>query len=202
MTRKDVRPRHRLGAATRTDAILHAAAELFARSPYPLVSVADIAQAADASEALVFRYFGTKADLYAQVVARGARQLADAELEAIAALHPNTPVQAKLRAALVIYLDHIASHPKTWAANNGGTGEPPEAVLARAAARQDHIDALTRLLAPNTSARHRYSLWGYLGFLDAACLAWVRAGCPASDRGPIIEAALGSLEGALGDWSA
>ena len=26
------------------------------------------------------------------------------------------------------------------------------------------------------------------------------AGCPAADRGPLVEAALGALQGALGDW--
>ena len=202
VARKDTRPRHRLDAVTRTDEILQAAAELFARLPYALVSVADIARTADASEALVYRYFGTKAELYAQVVARGAEKLALAERSAVMALHPNTPVKAKLRAALVVYLDHIASHSDTWAANTGSTGEPPEAVTARTAARQHHVDALAGLLAPNPSVRHRYALWGYLGFVDAVCLEWVRSECRTSDRNPIIEAALGALEGALGDWAA
>ena len=34
----------------------------------------------------------------------------------------------------------------------------------------------------------------------AACQAWVDAGCPERDRHPLTEAALGALEGALGDW--
>ena len=199
VARKDLRPRHRLGAATRTDEILAAAAGLFARLPYALVSVADIARAADASEALVYRYFATKAELYAQVVARGAEKLALAERAAIMALHPNTPVKAKLRAALGVYLDHVASHSATWVA---ATGEPPEAVTTRTAARQHHVDALAGLLTPNPSARHRYALWGYLGFVDAVCLEWVRSECRTSDRNPIIESALGALEGALGDWAA
>ena len=51
-------------------------------------------------------------------------------------------------------------------------------------------------------ARHRYALWGYLGFIDAACLHWVERGCPDEERWGVIDAALGALEGGLGDWAA
>jgi hypothetical protein len=38
---------------------------------------------------------------------------------------------------------------------------------------------------------------GYLGFLDAACLAWVDAGCPVTEREPLVATAVGALRGAL-----
>jgi len=202
MPRKDVRPRLRLGVETRTDAILAAATECFSRSSYSDVSVADIARIADASEALVYRYFGTKSALYARLVAQAVHQLADAQREAVAALHPNTPVQAKVRAALGVYLDHVATHPRTWAAGYDASGEPPEATAIRATAQRAYVDALAQMLRPNPGVRHHYALWGAVGFLNAACLEWVRGGCPPSDRGPVIEASLGALEGALGDWAA
>ena len=58
------------------------------------------------------------------------------------------------------------------------------------------------LRGPGEQARHRYALWGYLGFIDAACLHWVERGCPDEERWGVIDAALGALEGGLGDWAA
>ena len=49
-------------------------------------------------------------------------------------------------------------------------------------------------------SRTSFALWGYLGFLDDACLRWVHAGCPDDQRHSLVDAALGCLEGALGDW--
>ena len=56
--------------------------------------------------------------------------------------------------------------------------------------------------AARAEARHRYALWGYLGFIDAACLHWVERGCPDEERWGLVDAALGALEGGLGDWAA
>ena len=72
----------------------------------------------------------------------------------------------------------------------------------RARARSDYVERLGRLLGPGEQARHRYALWGYLGFIDAACLHWVERGCPDEERWGLIDAALGALEGGLGDWAA
>ncbi|MBI5027533.1 MAG: TetR/AcrR family transcriptional regulator, partial [Actinobacteria bacterium] len=36
--------------------------------------------------------------------------------------------------------------------------------------------------------------------LGAAAQQWASDGCPDNDRAPLVESALGSLEGALGDW--
>ena len=81
-------------------------------------------------------------------------------------------------------------------------GEPASAAPIREAARRAYVDRLRSLLAPSEQARHEYALWGYYGFLDAVCLRWVDRGCPADDRWSVIDAALGALEGALGDWAA
>ena len=72
----------------------------------------------------------------------------------------------------------------------------------RARTRCDYVKRLQDLLVPSTQARHDYALWGYFGFIDAAALRWVGKGCPEEDRWALIDAALGALEGALGDWAA
>ena len=80
--------------------------------------------------------------------------------------------------------------------------EPAAGAAVRVAARRDYADRLESLLGPSAEGRHDYAVRGYLGFVDAACRRWVDHGCPDDEREPLIAAALGALEGALGDWSA
>lgn len=197
--RTDRRPRQRLDIQQRRETILEAAGRCYAGAPYAEVSVADIATAADASPALVFHYFGSKAGLFAAVVEASIEQLRSRQAAADAALSPGVPARDRVRASLLVYLDHIADHPAAWAAPLTGSGEPAEAVAVRRQARAEYVRSLAALLAPDTT-RHEYALWGYFGFLDQACLHWVEAGCPHDQRHAIVDAALGALEGALGDW--
>lgn len=197
--RTDRRPRQRLDTQQRREAILEAAGRLYATASYPEVSVAEIAEAAEASPALVFHYFGSKAELFAEVVSTSIGRLRAAQAAADAALSPGVPARDRVRASLLVYLDHIASHPAAWAAPLSGAGEPVEAVVVRREARAEYVRTLASLLPPD-SVRHEYALWGYFGFLDQACLHWVELGCPEQHRHSLVDAALGALEGALGDW--
>ncbi|MGO9976885.1 MAG: TetR/AcrR family transcriptional regulator [Solirubrobacteraceae bacterium] len=199
-SRTDRAPRRRLDVDQRREAILAAARSLYAKAPYPEVSIAQIAWAAGASPALVFHYFGSKASLYAAVVDAAVQTLADAQRTANAHFDQGASARDRVRASLLVYLDHIATHPITWAAPLLGGEEPREAVDVRHRARAGYVAALRDLLKPPTWARHDYALWGYFGFLDQACLHWVQTGCPDTDRHALIDAALGALEGALGDW--
>lgn len=198
-SRPDRAPRRRLDVDERRGAILTAARSLYAKAPYPEVSIAQIAQAAGASPALVFHYFNSKAALYAAVVDAAIEALADAQRAAQAQLDPGVSVTDRVRASLRVYLDHIATHPSTWAAPLLGGEEPREALDLRQRARARYVVALRDLLKPANGARQDYALWGYFGFLDQACLRWVEAGCPDTERRALIDAALGALQGALDD---
>jgi AcrR family transcriptional regulator len=66
--------RRRDAAATRA-ALLAAAAELFAERGFDRTTVRDIATAAGVNQALVFRYFGSKDELFAAVMATRSREL-------------------------------------------------------------------------------------------------------------------------------
>lgn len=179
-----------------------AAAAAFAAHPYDQVAIATIATDAGASEALIYRYFAGKADLYAKVVQLAIDDLLARQAEALAGLGAGSSARDRVRASLLVYLDHIVDHPTGWAAPLLATSmEPEPAAVIRQDARRDYIDRLRTLLAVDQSARHEYALWGFYGFLDAACLRWVATGCPQDDRWSLIDAALGALEGALGYWS-
>lgn len=202
MNRPDRAPRRRLDVDARRAAILTAARDAFTRARYADVVVGRVAEAAGASPALVFHYFGSKSGLYEEVV-RGAIEGLEARQQAAdRALGEHVSARDRVRTTLGVYLDHIAAHPDAWAAPLLGGEEPPGVVALRQDARERYVAGLRSWLglAGDDWPRHDYALWGYFGFLDQACLAWVGAGCPAERRDGLIEASLGALEGALGDW--
>ena len=203
MARIDRKPRQRLDPDSRRSSILGAAAHAFATRPYSDVKISAIAAAAGASNALVYRYFENKEDLYVEVVLLTIDDLRTTQAAALAALPSGAPIRDRIRAASIVYLDYIAQHPEAWAMPiRQPGGEPSGAAHLRTQARRDDVAALTSLLSPSTQPRHEYALWGFFGFLDTACLRWVDDGCPNEHQWPLIDAALGALEGALGDWAA
>lgn len=198
MTRQDRRPRQRMDPAARQSAILAAAADAFAERPYDEVSVAAVAEAAGASQALVFRYFGSKAGLFAAIVEAAIDLLAAQQQAALATLPADASVTERLRASTLVYLGHIAHYPVGWSEPLRGAHEPSAVIEIRRRAREAYVRALAELIGDTAEGRGDYALWGYFGFLDAAALRWVDRGCPDEHREPLVAAALDALEGALG----
>lgn len=198
MPRSDRRPRKRLSPEERRTAILGAAAAAFARAPYDQVSVAGIAADAEASEALVHRYFAGKAELYTEILAAAVRNLLERQRQADIELGPQTPARRRLATSLEVYLDFIANASEGWAAlrRNPHDG-PPAAALLQARTRAHYVSLLRSVLNLTPNRQQDQALYGYLGFVDAACLAWVDDACPDEDRPMLIATALGALEGAL-----
>lgn len=194
-------PRVRLDPAERRDSILAAAEPAFGEHPYLEVSMASIGRAAGVSEGLVFRYFPNKADLHAACVERVLNRLADAQQERLAELPVDAPARDRIRTTIEVELDQLAATPRDWATVSlSGINDPTPTQLVRQRVRSRHIAALDELLPGGPSRRRQAAIVGYLAFLDGACAAWVDQGCRADERCPLIEASLGALEGALGDW--
>lgn len=186
--------RRRLPVEQRRAQILDAAGELFAENGYNAVSTHAVADALGVSEGLLFHHFPSKAEMYAAVVARRLERLDAAMTRAAAELPPNSSKRDTVRALIITYLDHIAEEPLSWAAVTRGD-TPAEAQFVGIERRDGVVDKLLVLVGDRPIA-----VSGFLGFVQAVCLDWVDAGCPAEAREPIIAAALGALEGALGDW--
>lgn len=198
MPRKDRRPRQRLGEPARRDAIFGAAAAAFAAAPYAQVSVARIAAAANASEALVHRYFGSKCDLYLGVVRHAISALLDRQRAADENLGPRASARDRIAASIGVYLDFVSETSTGWAAPlRSPAAEPPEAEPLRQRSRLAYVRLLRTVLELPPDSTLDYALHGYLGFIDAACVAWVDAGCPAADRDRLTNQALGALLGSL-----
>lgn len=68
-------PRRRRDSAATRAALLEAAAELFAERGFDQTTVRDVAANAEVNQALLFRYFGSKQELFAEVLNRHSRQL-------------------------------------------------------------------------------------------------------------------------------
>lgn len=199
--RTDRLPRQRLDADTRRETILSEAASAFRAAPYAEVKVADVATGAAASPALVYRYFGTKPGLYAAVLERAAEDLAARQAAALSAVDGGAPIRDRVRALLEAYVDHVAADPTSWSNPLIGGDDPPEAIAVRRGVTDRTVDDLRAVLNLSDDwARDEYALRGYLGFVDQACLHWVSAGCPDDQRWAVVEASLGALQGALGDW--
>lgn len=200
-SRNSDRPaRRRLSVAQRSETILAAAAQLFGAASYDSVSMSNIAKASQSSEALVFHYFGSKAELYAKLVENAVTELESNQDAAQAALAQGVPVRDRVRATIEVYLDFVASQPVSWAFPLRGGAEPAQARQVRDEAREAYVRRLRELLGVRSWMRHDYAVAGFFGFLDQACLRWVDRDCPPDERESIIAATLGALEGALGDW--
>src|SRR3954449_10581647 len=102
----DSRPgRRRLSVDARRDELISAALELFSDRPPEDISIDDVADAAGASRALVYHYFGGKQELYLAALHSAAQRLSDL-LEP-----PSTgrPIE-RLAVSLHRYFDFVEDH--------------------------------------------------------------------------------------------
>lgn len=194
-------PRRRLNPAERRAAILTAAGEAFRTAPYEEVRISAIARAAGASDALLYRYFNNKEELYAELVGQALDAAAAHRETVLRELPAGSPVRDAVRAVILSHLDHLADRGALLPLGRTGA-EPRTATELRAHAEAALLGQLRGLLNPSQQARHEFALRGFLGFLDNAGRYWMDRGHPAELRHPLVDAALGSLEGALGDWGA
>ncbi|MFY9262664.1 MAG: TetR/AcrR family transcriptional regulator [Actinomycetaceae bacterium] len=195
--------RRRLDPDQRREAIFEAARAEFATTPYSQVKIGDIAAASGSSPALIYRYFAGKDGLYAEVMRVGYERLAVQQESALAALPPNTSVRDHVRTIVQTYLDFVAENRESWGMVIRQSGAEPASVgEIRDLAREARIAQLRGVLASSENRRHEMAICGFYGFVDAVLGDWVASGCPDDDRAPLIETALGALQGALGDWAA
>lgn len=111
--------------------ILACAIKLFGERPYSAVSTTELAQEAGVARGLINHYFGTKRDLYLEVV----RQMVTFPENAVEHL-PKGSLAERVDGAVAWFLDVVSLHPKTWLAAIGaeGVGDDPEVerILAEA----------------------------------------------------------------------
>jgi AcrR family transcriptional regulator len=163
----------RLEADARREQILACAVQLFGERPYADVSTTDIARAAGVARGLLNHYFGTKRELYLEVV----RQMV--QLPGIDATIVSTgSLRTRVERSVDWFLDTVGVHGKTFVAvtGAGGIGDDPEIEQILAAA--DDFAARKVLEAVGITARQRQRavVRSYGGLVKAAVREWVRDG--------------------------
>jgi AcrR family transcriptional regulator len=162
----------RLEPDARREQILECAVRLFGERPYAAVSTSDIAREAGVARGLLNHYFGTKRDLYLEVVRTLVLlpDLADARVA-------SGPLKLRVQRSVEWFLDVVSVHAKTFVAVTGaeGVGDDPE--IERILAEADDAAARKVLETVGLSAdvaEHRAIIRAYGGLVKAAVREWVR----------------------------
>lgn len=98
----------RMPAAERKQQILLSAIRVFARSTYHGATTKSIAEEAGVTEALLYRYFGSKRDIFTEAVRHTAGRLTR-DLEEILKRHRDDPLQA-ISECVEYYVNILESH--------------------------------------------------------------------------------------------
>ncbi|MEU4562654.1 TetR/AcrR family transcriptional regulator [Actinoplanes sp. NPDC023936] len=168
--------RRRMEPDTRRGEILTVAVRLFGRRPYSDVSTTDVARAAGVARGLVNHYFGTKKDLYLEVV----RVMLTVPAVALEQIPRDEPLEQRVDAIVNWFLDVVSRHSTSWlaAVNAGGMAGDAEvdAVIAEAidVAADDVLDAVG--LGDGASEALRGMARSYVGLAVFTGREWLQRG--------------------------
>jgi len=165
------RGRRRLSVAERRDELIAAALELFSHRSPEDVSIDDVAEAAGASRALVYHYFGGKQELYVAAL-RGAAEQLGVLLEPPAEGKPLERLALSLRR----YFDFVEDHaPGFVALLRGGlasrSGEIGEIIDGIRALLLDRILQALEITEPGPVLRITLRSW--MAAVETAGLDWL-----------------------------
>ncbi|MEU1181453.1 TetR/AcrR family transcriptional regulator [Streptomyces sp. NPDC005820] len=172
------RTRRRLSTEERREQLLSVGARLFSESPYDEVRIERVAGIAGVSRGLLYHYFPTKRDFFAAVVERESERM----LRMTAAV-PGVPVREQLAAGLDAYLEYVETHAHGYRAFHRADAAGDQVVrrvYQRALAAQEE-QILAALGADpefgplfEERAEVRLAVRGWLAFITAVCLEWLR----------------------------
>lgn len=164
----------RLPPDDRREQLLACAIRLFGERPYTAVSTAEIAREAGIARGLLHHYFGTKRELYLEVVRRMVL-LPVPQDDGTAA----GPLRQRVERAVDWYLQTVGTHGSTFLAvvGAGGAGDDPE--LEQILATADDVAArrvLELVGLPADDRAQRAAVRAYGGLAKAAIREWSRDG--------------------------
>lgn len=138
----DARRWKRLEPDERRGQILACAVRLFGERPFGEVSTTDIAREAGVARGLLNHYFGTKKDLYLEVV----RVLTTIPEVAVAGL-PEGDLATRVHASVSWFLDTVSRYARPWLAATGAEGVGRDPDVERVLAQADEVVADRVLVA-------------------------------------------------------
>ncbi|GAA3542422.1 TetR/AcrR family transcriptional regulator [Amycolatopsis ultiminotia] len=170
-------PRRRLEPAQRRAEILAAARRLFGADSYSAVSTSDIAEAAGVARPLINHYFGSKRELYLEVV----RQLMIVPAPVVDAL-PDGPVRTRLEVGIDRWIDVVERNRDAWLTVIGPETAAHDPEIERIVLEADEVAAdrvLSAALLTDVAegrAQLRAMIRSYGGMLRAASREWLVRG--------------------------
>jgi AcrR family transcriptional regulator len=163
--------RRRLTPEARRDQLLDVGAQEFATRPYEEVLIAEIADRADVSRALVYRHFPTKRDLFAAIYQRASDRLLE-----VTTLRADQPLAEQVVAGLDAHFDFFVANARTVVEANRGAlaGDPAIQDIINtelSSLRQRILDAAS--LRGHERAMASTALHGWLAFVRVVCVDWL-----------------------------
>lgn len=163
--------RTRLSTGQRREQLLTIGAGLFAKHPYDEVWIEEVAEIAGVSRGLLYHYFPTKRDFFAEIVRAESTRLLEAS-----APDPALPIGEQLAAGLDVYLDYAQTHPEGYRVIHRAAGTADEEIrrirdLGMAANRERILAVLSALKPVDDTVR--LAVRGWLAFVVALCLDWL-----------------------------
>jgi AcrR family transcriptional regulator len=163
----------RLEPDARREQILECAVRVFGERPYSAVSTGDIAAAAGVARGLLNHYFGTKRELYLEVVRTlvTITDLPGADVQVAGTL------RTRVERSVDWFLDVVGEHGKAFVAvtGAGGVGADPEVERILAEADDAAASRVLELVGlPAHRPEHRAVIRAYGGLVKAAIREWAR----------------------------
>jgi AcrR family transcriptional regulator len=183
----------RLTPATRRAQLLEVGKRVFLERPYEELSMDELAVLSGVSKGLLYHYFPTKREFYMAVL-----NAAVDEMIVIVNPRPGLAPAEQLRVALDGYLRYVDEHALSYqAVLRGGIGGDPD-VVAIADRFRNAAYELILSQAPDVTPLLGLAVRGWIGFVEAVSLEWLRTRRPA--RSEFVSLLIDTLTDALRVW--
>jgi AcrR family transcriptional regulator len=173
----------RLEPDERKEQIYTCAARLFGARPYSEVSTSDIAHEAGVARGLINHYFGTKRELYLEIVRR-ALTVPRVALKIL----PDGPLELRVNVAIDWLLDMVRGQEKMWLAAIApeGIGRDPEVDRILTEADRASADRVLEAVGLSRESEHGEELnaavRAFAGMVKAAGREWLVLGSLSRDQ--------------------
>jgi AcrR family transcriptional regulator len=165
----------RLARADRERLMLGAAGDAFSTQGFHRSSMDGIARAAGVTKPMLYRYFGSKEDLYAAYLRITGHELID---RVRAPETRNQSPQARLRAGLRAFLTYVEEHRAGWTVLHGESTTPADAQIAREiAGLRARIIAMLTTLFDDEAVAHAFA-----GATESLATWWLNQPQPSIDE--------------------
>ena len=172
--------RRRLEPDARREQILSVAVRLFGERGWSDVSTTDVARAAGVARGLVNHYFGTKKELYLEVI----RVMLTVPEGALTEL-PEGDLPARVDASVAWFLDVVSRHSRSWLAaiTAGGMAGDTDVDRVIAEAVDRAADAVLQAVGPAAPGPALHAMArSYVGLAVSTAREWLQRGVLTRDQ--------------------